>query len=61
MRFANSQLNKKPAASRKARRAAIAATAAMARIAQRLHVPPEIIESMVSTPASQMSLLGRSI
>ncbi len=40
--------------------ASIAATAAMARIAQRLHVPPEIIESMASTPASQMFWLARS-
>lgn len=40
--------------------ASIAATAAMARIARRLDVPAEIIEDMVSTPASQIFWLGRS-
>jgi hypothetical protein len=40
--------------------ASIAATAAMARIAQRLHVPPKVIESMVSTPPTKMFWLGKS-
>jgi hypothetical protein len=40
--------------------ASIAATAAMARIAQRLSVPSGIIDDMVTTPASRIFWLGPS-